>query len=131
MMPPVEAVKTGLSKILTTNGRARRSEYWWFILFLWLTYLACAAIDGVLGTPPVLTVASFLLLIIGSISSNVRRLHDIGRGGVWLVLNLIPIIGPIWMLVLLVKEGTTENNRYGQSPKYPAPQFPVQYTPGI
>ena len=131
MMPPVEAVKTGLSKILTTNGRARRSEYWWFILFLWLTYLACAAIDGVLGTPPVLTVASFLLLIIGSISSNVRRLHDIGRGGVWLVLNLIPIIGPIWMLVLLVKEGTPENNRYGQSPKYPAPQFPVQYTPGI
>lgn len=131
MMPPVEAVKTGLSKILTTNGRARRSEYWWFILFLWLTYLACAAIDGVLGTPPVLTVASFLLLIIGSISSNVRRLHDIGCGGVWLVLNLIPIIGPIWMLVLLVKEGTPENNRYGQSPKYPASQFPVQYAPGI
>ena len=58
-----------------------------------------------------------LALIIPSIAVSIRRLHDIGKSGWWLFISLIPIAGPIWLLVLMFIEGTQGTNQYGENPK--------------
>ena len=113
-----EAVSTGLSKYAAFDGRARRSEYWWFFLFLVLVYVGGIAVDAVAGTEPVFTVLALLFLLVPSISVTVRRLHDTDRSGAWYLISFIPLVGPIWLLVLMCLDGKPFDNRFGPSPKY-------------
>ena len=93
------------------NGRARRKEYWMFVLFNIIFVCVSAVIH------PALYLIYFLVIFIPSLAVTVRRLHDIGKSGWFYFISLIPLVGPIWLLVLLCTEGNADENKYGPSPK--------------
>ena len=104
------------------KGRARRKEYWMFVLScVLLSFLAAigdSVFFGIGAEDPeaVLPTLLVLALFLPSLSVTVRRLHDIGKSGWWLLINIIPIIGPIWSLVLMCSAGEHWENQYGPSP---------------
>lgn len=120
-----QSVKSGLSKYVQFSGRASRSEYWWWTLFMvvfqiamQLVIVAFAAAGGeVMG---MVLGALFLLVILGltlpSISVLVRRLHDVNRSGWWYWIVLVPVVGVILMLVWFCTKGTEGPNRFGEDP---------------
>ena len=93
------------------DGRARRSEYWYFILFNTIFALITATVI------PELYLVYVIAIILPSLAVAVRRLHDIGKSGLWLFISFVPIIGGIWLLVLLATEGHSEYNEFGSDPK--------------
>lgn len=105
------------------SGRARRREYWYFILFYMLILIALMLVDNLLGWFSVdagigaLSGIFSLALLIPSLSVSVRRLHDTDRSGWWLLIGLIPLIGGIILLVFFVQDSTAGTNRFGPSPK--------------
>ena len=115
--------KQVLQKYATFSGRARRSEYWYFVLFNIIFAIAAIILDILLGLAwqgvgygPIYGLY-LLATIIPSIAVAVRRLHDVGKSGWFLLIALIPIIGAIWLLVLYCKEGDKGSNDYGADPK--------------
>jgi len=99
------------------SGRATRTQYWMFILFYMIIYIVLASVDAfLLGGMPVLSGIFGLVSIIPSLSIAVRRLHDTGRSGWWLLLSLIPLIGAIVILIFLVMDSEGDN-QYGANPK--------------
>lgn len=116
-----EAVKQALSKYATFSGRARRSEYWWFYLFFIVALVAAAVVDGLLGTYPLLYTIVAVALLIPALAVTVRRLHDISKSGWYLLISLIPLVGPILLLVWHCQDSHGPNE-YGPSPK----QAPMQ-----
>jgi uncharacterized membrane protein YhaH (DUF805 family) len=112
-----DAVRSVLTNYANFSGRARRSEYWWFILAYFLASVVAAIIDAALGAP-VLEVILILGLLVPSLAVGVRRLHDTDRSGWWLLLGLIPF-GGIVVLVFSCLDSQVGTNRFGPSPKYP------------
>ena len=122
-MGPTQAVSSVFSKFATFSGRARRSEYWWFVAFSIVVLLVALVIDNAAGLKIegqqigwVYTVVA-LLLFIPSIAVTVRRLHDTGRSGWWWFLSLLCGIGAIILFVFCLMEGTRGPNEYGPDPK--------------
>ncbi|AEB44166.1 DUF805 domain-containing protein [Micromonospora maris] len=117
-----DAIRSAFSQYATFRGRARRSEYWWFSLFLLLVGIVASVLDGALGVDfegsggPVSLLVN-LAVLLPSLAVAVRRLHDIDRTGWWLLLALIPIVGWIVLLVFALQNGTPGPNRFGPSPK--------------
>ncbi|WSK45088.1 DUF805 domain-containing protein [Micromonospora maris] len=117
-----DAIRSVLSKYATFRGRARRSEYWWFSLFLLLVGIVASVLDSALGVDfegsggPVSLLVN-LALLLPSLAVAARRLHDIDRTGWWLLLAFIPIVGWIVLLVFALQNGTPGPNRFGPSPK--------------
>jgi uncharacterized membrane protein YhaH (DUF805 family) len=111
-----EAVKSALSGYAKFSGRARRSEYWWFALFLLLAVGVAAGLDAAVGTETLIMGLVFLALLLPTIAVSVRRLHDTGRSGWFYLLNWVPIVGPILLLVWFVSDSHPDN-QYGPSPK--------------
>ena len=114
-----EAVKTCFQKYVCFEGRARRSEYWYFCLFNSLVSLAVmvtgkAIGDGVYETLSGLVSLAFLLPGLGV---SVRRLHDVGKSGWYLLMSLIPIVGAVLVIVKLATDGEPGVNQYGPNPK--------------
>ena len=70
-----------LKKYTVFNGRARRKEYWMFVLFNVIIAFVLGIIDNLIGTTPIIYILYMLAIIIPSISVAVRRLHDIGKSG--------------------------------------------------
>lgn len=91
------------------NGRARRSEYWYFFLFNAIFSFAFGFVCGLMQVPQFASVYT-LALLVPSIAVAVRRMHDVGKSG-WFILI------PIYNLVLAVTEGTKGPNEYGPDPK--------------
>jgi uncharacterized membrane protein YhaH (DUF805 family) len=116
-----DAVRTCLAKYVVFSGRARRSEYWWFVLFSFLVSMVAGILDLVLGTDYyrgsglIGTIAS-LALLLPSLAVAVRRLHDTSRTGWWILIGLIPIIGWIVLIVFYVQDSHGDNE-YGPNPK--------------
>lgn len=134
-----DSIKSCLSKYATMQGRASRSEYWWFMVFNWIVSLLTTVIFCIIGIfvgngeglsmiYAMLAGSLFvnLALICPSICVLVRRLHDTGRSGWWyfisflpLVLMLIPFLGfflmpvPGLYLIFLLIQGSDEENEYG------------------
>jgi uncharacterized membrane protein YhaH (DUF805 family) len=114
-------------KVLTQyadfHGRARRMEYWMFVLFNMIFALIIIFLDNLLG----LTVEGLpygylyfvyvLFVFIPNLAVAVRRLHDTGKSGWMILVALIPLIGAIWLLVLLVTDSKPGANQYGPNPK--------------
>jgi uncharacterized membrane protein YhaH (DUF805 family) len=105
------------------NGRARRKEYWMFFLFNVIFAVAANFLDGFLGINfmaglygPIYLVYVLVMLVPG-LAVAVRRLHDIGKSGWMILVVLIPLVGGIWLLVLLASEGNQGDNAYGADPK--------------
>jgi|WetSurMetagenome_2_1015567.scaffolds.fasta_scaffold00373_25 uncharacterized membrane protein YhaH (DUF805 family) len=105
------------------SGRARRKEYWMFALFNMIFIIVAMILDNVLG----LTVGGLpyglfyflyaLVIIIPGLAVSVRRLHDIGKSGWMILISLIPIVGGIWLLVLMLTDSNPGDNEYGVNPK--------------
>ena len=120
-----------LKNYVLFSGRARRKEYWMFILFNTIFAIIAAIIDNILGTTfKIETVFGILTLPYGYFyllyglcvflptwAVSFRRLHDIGKSGWWYFICLVPIIGGIWLLVLLVTDSIPGENQYGPNPK--------------
>jgi len=100
-----------LKKYAVFTGRARRSEYWYFTLFNIIISFVVGAIAGAINTP-LLGTAYTLALLLPGIAVGVRRMHDTGKSG-WYVLI------PIYNLILACTEGTPGRNEYGPDPKRP------------
>jgi uncharacterized membrane protein YhaH (DUF805 family) len=99
------------------KGRARRKEYWMFALFNVIFAFVALIIDYVIGTWGVIYGLYVLAIIIPSLAVFVRRMHDLDKSGWWFFIWFIPLIGAIWLLVLLCTDGTAGENKYGASPK--------------
>ena len=112
----VDAVKTCFTKYVDFNGRARRSEYWFFCLFNMLVSIVASTVDNLLGITVISALASLALLLPG-LGVCVRRLHDIGKKWTWILISLIPIAGAIWLIVLLCKDSDPGENQFGPNPK--------------
>tara|TARA_B100000963_G_scaffold306305_1_gene280896 strand:- start:508 stop:879 length:372 start_codon:yes stop_codon:yes gene_type:complete len=113
-----ESIKVCFKKYATFEGRASRSEFWYFYLFLLILGIGTIMIDvGVLGHTleeeytPMNTLASVVTLI-PSFSVSARRLHDIGKSGWWILLYLT-IIGIILLIVWYATDGEKKKNRFG------------------
>ena len=109
-------------KYAVFGGRSRRKEYWYFMLFNIVVIYVLEGIDRLLETLTGLSVDLLigiyaLAAIIPLLAVSVRRLHDIDRSGWWYLINLIPLIGPIVMLVFTLLDSTPGDNRYGPDPK--------------
>jgi uncharacterized membrane protein YhaH (DUF805 family) len=112
-----QAIKTCLNKYATFSGRAQRSEYWYFFLFLVIANIVASVLDSVIfGDIPVLYLIATLALLVPSIAAGVRRLHDTDKSGWWLLLGLIPFVGAIVLIVLLCQRGTVGTNQFGPDP---------------
>jgi uncharacterized membrane protein YhaH (DUF805 family) len=111
---PLQAIKSVFSKYVSFGGRARRSEFWWFFLLVSLVYVAVVLTE----LHPVVLVA-LVLCLIPYLAVAVRRLHDTGRSGWWLLLNLVPLLG--LLLIVWWCQDSDEDNQYGPYPKWAAP----------
>ena len=87
-----DAVRDGFSKYVVFSGRSSRPAYWWWYLFTIIAYIVAAIIDQIIGTF-VITVILALALLLPNLAVTVRRLHDAGHSGWWILIGLIPIIG--------------------------------------
>lgn len=108
---------------LNFSGRARRSEYWYFVLFNMIFAILAMVLDNALGLNIDPAPYGWLYLLYGlavflpGIAVAVRRLHDVNKSGWYLLIAFIPLIGGIWLIVLFCTEGTTGRNSYGEDPK--------------
>ncbi len=98
------------------QGRARREEFWMFILIYILISIAVGVVDAILGTR-ILGAIYGLALLVPCIALSARRLHDINRSGWWQLIGLIPIVGTIILIFWFATEGQEESNQYGMNPK--------------
>jgi uncharacterized membrane protein YhaH (DUF805 family) len=130
-----DAVRVCISKFSTFEGRASRSEFWWFYLFailvgfvgylpiLFLTFIGLSSNDGAVSS--IFTLLSVIFWIVWLIvivalyvpllAVGSRRLHDRGQSG-WLQLLLLVPCGSIVLIVFWVMEGTVGDNAYGPKP---------------
>ena len=112
-----------VKKYATFSGRAQRAEYWYFALFYILIFIGLSMIDLITGSfsakagMGLLGGLLTLALLIPSIAVGVRRLHDTGRSGWWLLIALIPLVGAIVLLVFTVQDSEAGANSYGPNPK--------------
>lgn len=99
------------------SGRARRREYWMFILANFIVALVFGTIDTIIGWGQILSGIYSLAVLLPSIAVCIRRLHDIGKSGWWLLICLIPLVGGIWLLVLFCQDSQYGANQWGENPK--------------
>lgn len=109
-------------KTFDFSGRSRRKEYWMFVLFTTVISIVLSIIDVIAGLQltediGVLGGLFSLLIIIPTFSVTVRRLHDIGRSGWWVLLTFIPLIGWITLFIFSLLDSQSGTNAYGPSPK--------------
>ena len=107
-----ESVQTCLSKYVVFQGRAVRSEYWWFVLAYFLAYIVAVVVDNAILGHPILTTIVSLGSILPLLSAQVRRLHDTDRSGWWILLAFVPLIGAIVLLIWFCSAGTDGPNRF-------------------
>ncbi len=105
-----------LTKYLVFSGRARRREYWTFVLVnTTVQILLTLGLPAEVGSVAALFFGLFVAT--PSVAVGVRRLHDTDRSGWWFLLSLIPIIGAIWLSVLMLFDSQPGENQYGANPK--------------
>ena len=110
-----EAIKTCFKKYADFSGRARRSEYWFWALFTGIVGAAAVVIEGSDST--VLSAIVSLAFFIPNLAVAVRRMHDVGKSGWYLLMSLSPLIGWIFVLVQLCTDSVPGPNQYGEDPK--------------
>jgi uncharacterized membrane protein YhaH (DUF805 family) len=97
-------------KYVDFSGRAMRSEFWWFVLFNVLANLVGSMIHETAA------IIITLLLLLPGIGVSVRRLHDVGRSGWWLLLSLLPVIGFLVLLYWQLQPSEPRTNAWGEPP---------------
>lgn len=125
------AVRAALSNYATFTGRASRSEYWWWALSVFITFLIIGFLDTFLIAPLLgfdvgeesagqpLSFIVTLGILVPNIAVGVRRLHDIGRTGWWWLISLVPVVGFLVLLYFLVQPSDEGENQHGSKPTWP------------
>jgi uncharacterized membrane protein YhaH (DUF805 family) len=112
-----DAVKSVFGQYTNFSGRARRSEYWYFLLFVVLievvAFIATAAV-AIIG---ILIFIAMLGLIVPALAVAVRRMHDTGRSGWFLLCSLIPFVGGLVVLYFAIQPSQPAPNQYGPIPQ--------------
>lgn len=120
------AIRSAFSQYVGFAGRAARSEFWYWILFVILVSVCLSVIDGAIIAPMTgyeqfapeagqpLQIIFNLATLLPTLAVTVRRLHDTDRSGWWILLGLIPIIGNLILLWWYIQAGTEQENEYGQ-----------------
>jgi uncharacterized membrane protein YhaH (DUF805 family) len=133
MMSFGDSVRTCVKqKYATFAGRAPRAEFWWFTLFYMLVQIATNILDtlffstGEVASGPgfwaynsnggPLSIIAGLALLVPALAVTVRRLHDNGKSGWWVLLSLIPLIGGLILLFFFVQRSQAGDNAYGPDP---------------
>jgi uncharacterized membrane protein YhaH (DUF805 family) len=113
-----------IKKYAVFDGRARRKEFWMFVLFNTIVGIILSVLDTIIGTDfggrtggGWLSTIYYLAVLLPVIGVSIRRMHDTNRSGWWVLIYLIPCIGWIWFIVLAAQEGTVGDNQYGPDPK--------------
>lgn len=110
-----------LSKFADFSGRARRREYWTFVLVNCLIALLLLTLGLTFGEDSpasnIMVTIFYLIMLVPSLSVSVRRLHDIGKSGWYMFLSLIPLIGGLILLVWSFMDSEPDENQYGENPK--------------
>jgi uncharacterized membrane protein YhaH (DUF805 family) len=101
-----ESIRVCFSKYATFTGRASRSEFWWFVLFLVLASAACGVVSDKLSA------AFTIATLVPAMAVGARRLHDVDKSGWMQLIGLIPIVGWILVIVWCAQAGK-EPNRFG------------------
>jgi uncharacterized membrane protein YhaH (DUF805 family) len=102
------------------DGRARRKEFWMFFLFHVIAIVVLSIIDSVLFNSQGIGILSGLYILatlVPYIAVGIRRFHDIGKPGLWILIGLIPFVGGLILLYFFVQEGVAGPNEYGEDPK--------------
>ena len=103
----LKSVETCFFKYANFNGRASRSEFWWFYLFTILVWIVGFVIN------PVVELIFIVGLLIPYIAVTSRRLHDIDKSGWLQLIGIIPLIGTIIMIIWCATEGSKKKNQFG------------------
>ncbi len=109
------------NKYAQFKGRAGRGEFWQFVLVNFVISIVFQILVTVAGQGSTLALVFSgilglysLAILVPGLAVSVRRMHDIGKGGGWIFISAVPIIGAIWYIVLCVKEGEPTANRFGE-----------------
>lgn len=108
---PLEACKLFFARFTDFSGRSRRSEYWWAYLFI--STILGGIVTAILGE---LAWIWTLIILVPGFAISVRRLHDVGKSGWFLLWNLLPLIGQIIVLIQFLKDSAPDN-QWGPNPK--------------
>lgn len=119
------SVKRALSRYVDFAGRAPRAEFWWWILFTLLVQLATQTLDAaIFGTGPDAGQPISMLVSLGILLPNIavaiRRLHDTGRTGWWLLIALVPVLGILVLIYFYIQPSEEGDNAYGPPDPLPA-----------
>ncbi|MEN8119313.1 MAG: DUF805 domain-containing protein [Bacteroidota bacterium] len=106
-----------LKQFADFNGRARRKEFWMFVLINFGISIVLGIIDSAVFGSQVLGGIYSLGILVPAIAVGVRRLHDIGKSGWMYLVILIPLVGIIWLIVLWAQDGVAGENEFGFNPK--------------
>ena len=118
----IQSISTCMRKYVTFSGRATRSEFWWFYLFTVLVNFAASFVGNLIFMSTYniffiyLSTITSLILLLPSLAVAVRRLHDVGRSG-WWILIAFTVIGIIPLLIWYITDTKDEENIYGPNPK--------------
>ncbi len=122
----IDTIKNRYAKF---DGRATRSEYWYFILFYFIFSIIAATLDSLVINPMlgassteagqggILQMIFALGLLIPSIALGIRRFHDIGKSGWWMLIGFIPVLGLLALIYFYVQDSQSGSNLYGENPK--------------
>jgi uncharacterized membrane protein YhaH (DUF805 family) len=113
---------SALKKYAVFSGRARRMEYWMFLLFNVIISIVLGVVDSVVGTATeagvgIISSVYSLAVLVPGIAVTVRRLHDTDRGGLWILIAFVPCIGALILLFFMAQPGKPGSNQYGANPK--------------
>jgi uncharacterized membrane protein YhaH (DUF805 family) len=119
-MQLVEAWKTVVLKNYANfSGRARRSELWWYVLANTIVFGLLNVLANVSDLFGPVASLYWLAVLVPGIAVGARRLHDIGKKGLWLLIAFIPLIGGLVLIYWGVQDSHKGTNEWGVSPKYP------------
>ena len=99
------------------DGRSRRMEFWMFLLVNIGVSIALGVVEAMFGSPGILGWLYSLAVLVPAIAVSIRRLHDIGLPGLWVLLILIPFLNLLLALIFLTRDSQPGSNEYGPNPK--------------
>jgi uncharacterized membrane protein YhaH (DUF805 family) len=128
MAGPLTAINSAMRNTFKFSGRASRSEFWWFMLFFYVTLIGLLFLvewgqDRYGDGSPLLVFLSIVLIVffiwitIAHLSIQVRRLHDMNNSASWIFLMFVPLLS-LALLIMSCRRGTIGPNNYGEEPEY-------------
>ena len=111
----VEAIQSGFKYYVKFDGRASRSEFWWFVLFYVIVSVVVAVVGNMMGDSVGMGLRGLvgLAFLLPMLGLEIRRLHDTGRSGWWVLIAFVPLVGIILLIVWWAGAGTPGPNKYG------------------